>query len=134
MKKLPLLAALAATSLAPAAASAAAKPLTIKVLSGRPDLVSANDALVAIGGTSATKGLKVTVNGKNRTRAFATVDSSVEALLTGLKLGKNTVIARAGKRATQLVITNHPQGGPVFSGPQLQPWVCQETAKDKQCN
>src|SRR5207302_3673288 len=34
----------------------------------------------------------------------------------------------------RLTITDHPNGGPVFSGPQIKPWACQTTAKDKQCN
>ena len=34
----------------------------------------------------------------------------------------------------RLVVTNHPNGGPVFSGPQIQPWGCQEGAVDEQCN
>ncbi len=31
-------------------------------------------------------------------------------------------------------IVNHPNGGPVFSGPQIQPWTCQAGAVDAQCN
>ena len=31
-------------------------------------------------------------------------------------------------------IVNHPIGGPVFSGPQLEPWVCQNGSSDPQCN
>src|SRR4051794_36153403 len=134
MKKLPLVAALAATLLAPTAASAA-KPIKISVLSGRADLVSAGDALVKLTGVSSAKGLKLTVNGKGRsTKAFAAVPGGVEGLLSGLKNGRNTFVARVGSRGAQIVLTNHPKGGPVFSGPQLQPWVCQESAKDKQCN
>ena len=37
-------------------------------------------------------------------------------------------------RGAKLRVTNHPIGGPVFSGPQLQPWKCQPTAVDAQCN
>src|SRR5581483_2964963 len=33
-----------------------------------------------------------------------------------------------------ITITNHPIGGPVFAGPQAQPWKCQKTAVDKDCN
>ena len=45
------------------------------------------------------------------------------------------LVARAGRRsAAKLVVTNHPNGGPVFSGPQVKPWVCQESAADEQCN
>src|SRR4051794_1798505 len=134
MKKLSLVVALAASVLVPATASAAT-PLKISVLSVRPDLVSGGDALVRVAPVSALGGLKLAVNGKPRsTKPFASVAAGWEGLLTGLKLGKNTVVARSGGRAAQLVLTNHPKGGPVFSGPQLQPWVCQASAKDKQCN
>jgi len=30
--------------------------------------------------------------------------------------------------------TDHPNGGPVFSGPQLQPWHCPDGATDAQCD
>ena len=84
---------------------------------------------------SSTKGLRVTVGGKNRSKAFARgADGTVLGLVTRLKLGKNVIVATVAGRAAKLVVTNHPKGGPVFSGPQLQPWKCQDTAKDAQCN
>jgi Tannase-like family of unknown function (DUF6351) len=124
-----------AVALAFPASAAAAKPITISVLSTRADLVSGGDALVRVGGVTSAKGLRVTVRGKNRSKLFAKrADGHVEGLVTGLRVGKNTVVASAGKRAAKLVVTNHPRGGPVFSGPQLQPWKCKPTAKDAQCN
>ena len=106
---------------AAAPAGASAEPITISVLSGRADLVSAGDALVRIGGVSSTQGLKVTVGGTNRTSAFAKrADGTVVGLVRGLKRGRSAIIARAGDRAAQLTVTNHPKGGPIFSGPQLQ--------------
>src|SRR3954467_2160396 len=129
--------ALLAALVFPASAAAAAKPsITISVLSSpRADLVSGGDALVRIGGVSSTKKLRVTVGGKNRSKLFKkAADGKVEGLVTHLKVGKSTIVAKAGKRAAKLVVTNHPKGGPLFSGPQLQPWKCQETAKDSQCN
>ena len=117
------------------AGAAAATPITISVLSTRADLVSGGDALVRIGGVRSTKGLHVTVRGKNRSKAFAKVaDGTVIGLVTHLKLGKNVIVTTVGRRAAKLVVTNHPKGGPVFSGPQLQPWKCRSTAKDAQCN
>src|SRR3954454_2838005 len=118
------------------ASAAAAKPITISVLSSpRADLVSGGDALVRIGGVSSTKRLRVTVHGKNRSKAFARrKDGTITGLVTHLKLGKSAIVATAGKRAAKLVVTTYPKGGPFFSGPQLQPWKCQDTAKDAQCN
>ena len=88
-----------------------------------------------IGGLSSTNGLKVTVAGADRTSAFAKRGSGkILGLVRDLKLGQSTITARVGDRAAQLTVTNHPQGGPVFSGPQLAPWKCQATAKDAKCN
>src|SRR4051794_26359048 len=36
--------------------------------------------------------------------------------------------------ATRLYVTNHPIGGPVFAGPQIQPWTCAPGARDSQCD
>jgi Tannase-like family of unknown function (DUF6351) len=107
----------------------------IEVLSNRADLLSGGDALVRIAGVTSTKGLRVTVAGRKRTKLFAKgADGSVQGLVTGLPLGKSDIVASQGRRAARLVVTNHPIGGPVFSGPQLEPWTCQATATDEQCN
>src|SRR5436190_16798461 len=120
---------------AAAPAGASSQPIAISVLSGRADLVSGDNAYVHIGGVKSTQGLKVTVNGASRTGAFAKrSDGSITGMLRGLKLGRNTVVARQGTRGAQLTITNHPRNGPIFSGPQLKPWKCQSTATDAQCD
>ncbi|MDT4943097.1 MAG: hypothetical protein QOJ34_3186, partial [Pseudonocardiales bacterium] len=107
----------------------------IQVLSNRADLVSGGDALVRIAGVRSTKGLRVTVAGKKVTKAFTKgSDGTIEGLVTGLKLGKSAIVASQGGGAAKLIVTNHPIGGPVFSGPQLSPWKCQATATDAQCN
>jgi hypothetical protein len=133
-----LCAALALTLAAPAGAATHNKQkpaATIKVLSGRADLVSGGTALLAIEGIGSTRGLTVTAAGKDQTGAFGIgPDGKVEGLVTGLALGKSTVVARMSRGAVQLTLTNHPIGGPVFSGPQILPWDCQDGALDKQCN
>jgi hypothetical protein len=118
--------------------AAAAGPVRIEVLSNRADLISGGDALVAVsvpGGVSAAS-VRVAVGRRDVTSAFAVrPNGRLEGLLTGLRLGRNVVSARlpdgSGARIT---ITNHPQGGPILAGPQVQPWVCQDGAKDAQCN
>jgi hypothetical protein len=55
-------------------------------------------------------------------------------LVRGLPPGRSAIVARTRRRAAKLVVTNHPSGGPLFSGPQLKPWKCQPTARDAQCN
>jgi Tannase-like family of unknown function (DUF6351) len=61
---------------------------------------------------------------------------SYEGLVTGLALGTNVLKAEApGGLSGQATIVNHPIGGPVLSGPQIQPWVCRNPgATDSQCD
>jgi hypothetical protein len=108
---------------------------TIKVLSGRADLVSGGDALVLIGGLRSSRGLSVRAGGKDQTAAFTRgPGGTLVGLIQGLPRGPSSVIVRAGRRGAKLRVTNHPIGGPIFSGPQLQPWKCQAAAVDAQCN
>src|SRR4051794_39538738 len=109
----------------------AADGLEINVLSTRPDLVTGGQALVSI-----ARPATVRLNGSDVTGQFATrPDGRFEGLLTGLANGADTVTASApGVRSTSLRIVNHPNGGPLFSGPQLQPWPCPAGALDAQCN
>jgi hypothetical protein len=131
----------AACAMLPAAAAAkpAKKPrLSISVLSGRADLVSGGSALVAITlpGKSDAKHVKVTLGRRNVRSAFAfRKDGRFEGLVSGLRNGNNVLQATLKNTwATKLTLTNHPIGGPVFSGPQLEPWTCQAGARDRQCN
>src|SRR3954454_6962132 len=36
--------------------------------------------------------------------------------------------------AARLYVTNHPIGGPVFAGPQIQPWTCAPGGTDAKCD
>ena len=132
--------ALIALLVAPAAVDAKAPPppLRIEVLSNRADLISAGDALVAISHAKSLDpaGIRVTLGGADVTSAFAVRENGrFEGLVTGLALGRNELRALLPSgRGAAITITNHPNGGPVFSGPQVQPWQCQPSAKDAQCN
>ncbi|HET7532453.1 MAG TPA: DUF6351 family protein [Nocardioidaceae bacterium] len=113
-------------------------PLTIQVVSNRADLVSAGEALVAVRLPRGTRprSLRIRLNGRDVTRMFGLRrNGRYEGLVRGLRVGRNRLVASAPGRTTdRVVITNHPNGGPVFSGPQVRPWVCQESARDAQCN
>src|SRR4051794_19541826 len=118
-------AAVLAACLGAGTAQAAGGVQGLEVLSNRADLISGGDALVsarlADGVNPAT--VRVDVDGVDVSAAFAPRPSGrVEGLVTGLKVGENTVPVRAapgaGKRIT---ITTHPSGGPVFAGPQVTP-------------
>jgi len=120
------------------AATAAPNTVAIKTLSNRADLVSGGDVLtqIVLPAGASVSGLSVTLNGTDATHEFALrPNHKVEGLLTGLNLGANTLVAQLPDgRGARITITNHPIGGPIFSGPQIQPWLCQKGALDKQCD
>ncbi|GAA4374665.1 DUF6351 family protein [Nocardioides caricicola] len=114
----------------PGSGSATAAPgrLTVEILSNRADLVSAGDVLVAV---RLPKGVRpgrvrVTADGRDVTRRFAVrEDGRYLGLVTGLDLGRTVLRATApGARAGRTVVVNHPNAGPVFSGPQTEHYVC----------
>jgi uncharacterized tannase-like protein DUF6351 len=119
-------------------AQAKRKPTTIKVLSNRADLISGGDALVEVMLPRRARRWKVklTLGRRNVTKHIGLRSGRrVLALVTGLRRGRNVLTARLRDGwGARITITNHPNGGPVFSGPQIQPWRCQDTAKDRQCN
>ncbi|MBV8195317.1 MAG: hypothetical protein JOY80_07295 [Candidatus Dormibacteraeota bacterium] len=127
---------LATLSVAGIRAAAGTVP-TITVLSTRADLVSGGDALTSVTlptGTSPSS-VHMLLNGQDITSVFAVRPNNLyEGLVTGLTLGPNSLVAEIPGGAAQLTITNHPIGGPVFAGPQIQPWTCQTGAVDAQCN
>ncbi len=133
-----LLPAAAWSLVAPSGASAApAGDVRIEVLSGRGDVVTDGNAYVRVilppGATA--KGLKVDDDKRDVTSAFRVRPGGVDGIVTGLSLGKNVVRAvLPDGRGARITLTNHPIGGPVFSGPQIQPWTCSAGAVDAKCN
>jgi hypothetical protein len=117
-----------------APAQAASGDLRIEVLSNRPDVISGGDALVQVVRPADASGVPFTVKVGDRdvTRRFG---SDGVGLIDGLENGRNVVTATLDDgRGARITITNHPIGGPVFAGAQIQPWICQPDAKDAQCN
>jgi hypothetical protein len=120
------------------AGTAQAGTIHIRTLSNRADLISDGQALVRITvprGARAQR-LKVRLGRRDVTRAFRHRHGrAARGVVRGLRLGRNRLVATApGARGARLTITDHPNGGPVFSGPQVQPWKCQAGAVDAQCN
>ena len=111
----------------------------IRVLSNRADLISGGDALVEL---IVPPGIiQAMQNGNQKINAslnsvplsddvFALrPNGRVMGLLTGLKLGENVLMVQTPGKTMSIVITDHPIGGPVFSGgAQLQPWICATSA------
>ncbi len=121
-----------------AAPAADARSPKLEVLTGRADLVSGGQALVGVhlpSGADADE-LRVRANGRDVTSRFRADGADlVKGLVLRLRDGRNVVVASLeGEGSARLRITNHPTGGPMFGGPQTQPWKCQEKAVDKQCN
>ena len=117
------------------AQSATPASVQIVTLSNRADLISGGDALIAVD-VPAGSAPTVTLDGTDATARFTRVSSTRwEGLLSGMAVGANRVVARlADGTGAQLTITDHPNGGPVFAGPQLQPWKCEPGATDAQCD
>ena len=104
-----------------AASAADAEVLSIKTLSTRPDRVSGGDVLVQIN-QSRRSSTPVMLNGADVSKVFhaGAAAHSREGLVTGLKLGANTLTA-GGK---SLTVTNYPITGPIVSGPHEVPYIC----------
>jgi hypothetical protein len=130
---------LAATTSATTAPKIPANDLVqIRVVSARADLVSGGEALTQIvlpPGVDPSN-VRVDVSGQDVTGQFAMrPNGKFEGLVTGLSDGANLLTARLPNGyGASLTIENHPIGGPVFSGPQVQPWQCESGAKDTQCD
>jgi hypothetical protein len=115
------------------AAPAAEARVTIRTVSNpRADLISDGQALVRVTGA---KRFTARIGKRNVRKAFKRrANGRIEGLVRGLKVGRNVLTVRTRTGGARLTITNHPNGGPVFAGPQIQPWKCQEGAVDKDCN
>ncbi len=122
--------------LAPSAAADRAGPgaLAITVLSSDPARVSGGDALVRVDvpRTIPLHQVQITRNGTDVTGLFEAVAGgrALVGLVDGLVLGANTLRAAPNGRGqgrpapVSLTLVNHPISGPIFSGPQQQPFVC----------
>ena len=104
----------------------------VTTLSSRPDMISGGDVLVQVDVPQSVPLNKAVIklNGQDITAALhpASVGHALTGLVTGLKPGENTLEVFNGKqgaRASQLTLKNYPITGPIISGAQEQPFVCQ---------
>jgi hypothetical protein len=123
----------------------------IIVLSNRADLISGGDALVDVVVPPGI--LRAMHSGKNiKIRGFINGEplpadtfalrpnGRVQGLVQGLKVGENVLRVQTPGKSTEIVISNHLLQGPVFAGPQVQPWICNNDrfglgpAQDEQCS
>ena len=128
---------LAAGLLPVGAGGASSAAPAIEALSTLPQYVSGGDVLVEIrlhDDAASLKHLRIERNGADVSASFRTMpDGSLRGLVDGLALGENEIVARAngkGKgtppgRSATLRVVNHPISGPMFSGPQQEPFFCE---------
>jgi hypothetical protein len=119
----------------------AAADVQIHVLSNRADLISDGQALVSVklaprvkeGRVEMTLSAGGTV--RDVSKAFAVRGNRRQGIVRGLRVGRNLLTATLPDgRSDTVAIVNHPNGGPVFSGPQVNPWRCPQSARDAKCN
>ena len=108
-----------------------ADSLMIEVLSSAPDQVTGGDTRVAVHVPVHVPPhqVRISVDGRDVTDAFEIDDRRLEGVVTDLELGENELVARANGRGrarpeSRITLINHPASGPIFSGPQQQPFVC----------
>ncbi len=137
--RLNLTACLAALAVAASCALLPQSPpdMSIETIPNRADLVSGGDVLVRIR-LPAGVGLpaEVRLNGQP---AWGTLHRTHDSdglimLIDRLTPGRNTIAVTSGARTVSLEVTNHSSGGPIFSGPQIQPWTCRPGATNANCD
>ncbi len=136
--RLGLLLAVLAAAVPLAGPAGASSVVVIEVVSGRGDLVSGGDALLRLTAPdgASVEDLTVTDDGRDVTEAFRTQDDGTAlGLVAGLDLGDNVVQAELPDgRGARITLTNAPQGGPVFSGPLIEPWSCTNGSDQPDCS
>ncbi|NLD68640.1 MAG: hypothetical protein GX644_07460 [Limnobacter sp.] len=105
----------------------------LQVMSTKAEYVTGGDALIDIALPDvpvflSPPSLEVKLNGADVSSAFSMdPDRPGHAigLVEGLANGVNTLEASYGGTPASIQITNYPVTGPVLSGPQVQPFICQ---------
>lgn len=120
-------------------ATAGANPganYAIEVVSSPPQYVSGGDARLLVHvPPGQTDKVSVFVNGLDASTSFWPISAdTLEGVVEDLEPGDNLVEVRPsrsrGPAKTSVVLTNYPTGGPMFSGPQQEPFLC-ATAGDR---
>jgi hypothetical protein len=102
----------------------------IEILSSAPDQVSGGDALVRVSfpDEDLKRNARLLLNGVDVTGMLHPFGAELVGVVHGFALGTNLLAlkpsATAAVSLAQLSVVNHPISGPIFSGPQQQPFVC----------
>jgi len=104
---------------------------SLDILSSKAEYVSGGSALIKakLPQGAAGQGFTVMAGKTDVTSAFVPVaDGEYVGLVKGLADGQNTIVitpAKGAARPASLTVTNYPISGPMFSGPQITPFICQ---------
>jgi hypothetical protein len=116
---------------APAGPPPTTDEVTITVVSSDPAQVSDGDArvVVTVPQRVPVKHVRISAAGRDVTDVFTRDGHRFEGVVDGLPLGASEIEVRTngqgrGRPSGSLTVVNHPASGPVFSGPQQQPFVC----------
>ena len=97
----------------------------VEAISTRPEYVTGGDVLVAVHTASgALDGITVHAGDQDVTAAFRAQNGALTGLVSGLPDGPTQIVAQHGGDKGTLDVVNHAQTGPLFSGPQLDPYIC----------
>ena len=104
--------------------------LRIESLSTKPYLVTGGDVLLRVdaGQDLDLADVSVSANGQDVTAAFHPADGGgLVGLVGSLPLGESTISAQVVEPqvSASLELTNYPITGPIISGPQEDPFLCQ---------
>ena len=99
---------------------------SLRVLSSPPELVSGGNARIEVTVAPAIQPrITFWLNGRQVMPAMTAQDERLEGVVDGLDRGRNLLQVRHGDQVIDAItLTNHPLTGPMFSGPQQQPFIC----------
>jgi hypothetical protein len=106
----------------------------IEVLSSRPDAISGGDALVrvTVKKNVPASAVRIKLNGADVTPSFVVSANMLTGRVGGMRRGENLLevidprgnVRGKGRADADIVLTNYPIEGPMFSGPHEKPFVC----------
>ncbi|HEY5822022.1 MAG TPA: DUF6351 family protein [Propionibacteriaceae bacterium] len=102
--------------------------LSISVLSSRPDAITGGSVMIQVFAPDRVPltDVRVGLNDQDVTGQLRLTDVGLTGVLTGLTASVNTVRASApGAQDASTTVTNHPISGPLLSGSQQRPFVCE---------
>ena len=127
----PTVAQAAAQAPAPGHGLALDRLSLVTVSNPRPELVSGGEVLVRVDVPKHINpaDVRITSDGQDVTPSFQVQsDGSLLGLVTGLTIGGNRLVAAARRQFASLDVIDHSINGPVFSGKQQLPYLCQTTS------